>query len=309
MPRISVLLPAHDATATIARAVGSTLRALPADSELVVLDDASTDATADEAARVGDPRVRVLRSTVPSGVAGALSTLLDATDSEVVVRMDADDVSLPWRVRDGLAALDAGSEIVFATTVEVGPGRRVRPMAPLPVGHGAFGLHLLLSNFVCHPTMTARRSTLDALGGYREVPSEDYDLWLRAAARGTGMRRIARPGLLYRKHAAQVTASSAWSSASRRDPSIAAAYGDLSERLLGSRLPRLVALETRPPRERDAGLWAFEDAFRQAAAALRGAERRALESKLRRRLERVRRAPWPAPSAVPGTAPTGGASA
>lgn len=49
MPRLSVILPALNAEDTVARAVSSTLRALPADAELVVLDDGSTDDTANRA--------------------------------------------------------------------------------------------------------------------------------------------------------------------------------------------------------------------------------------------------------------------
>ena len=112
MPELSVLLPARNAAGTIGRAVASTLRAMPSDSELVVGDDSSTDATAERAqeAAAGDPRLRVLPiAPGEGGVARVLGQLMAATDSSLVGRMDADDVSLRGRFRD-LRALDAAAK-------------------------------------------------------------------------------------------------------------------------------------------------------------------------------------------------------
>src|SRR5690606_12676863 len=91
-----------------------------------------------------------------------------------------------------------------------------------------FGLHLLLTNPVAHPTLMARRSALERVGGYREVPTEDYDLWLRLAAGGARLERQALPGLAYRMHPGQITASATWRRASWTDPTISAAFAELS---------------------------------------------------------------------------------
>ncbi|KGM13946.1 glycosyltransferase family 2 protein [Cellulomonas bogoriensis] len=287
MPRLSVLMPVRDGEATVGPAVRSTLRALPCDAELVVYDDVSSDRTPQVLAQVHDARLRVVRGEHPAGVAGGLNHLLECTDSLLVARMDADDVVLPGRFTRQLRAV-ARHDVVFSTVVDWRPdARRLRPNAPVPVSADAFGLHLLVTNPVSHPTMLARRSALDAVGGYRDLPSEDYDLWVRLALAGRTMTRLATPALAYRVHGAQVTASDAWRARSWADPRLGEVYGDLSERLLGERFARLVSCTEATPDVLDA-LDDFEERMVLAAARLSTGQARFLLAKLRRRLAAVR---------------------
>lgn len=286
MPRLTVILPALDAAATLGLALSSTLRALPRDAELVVLDDGSQDATPQILDRTRDPRVRVLRSEAPSGVAGGLRRLLAETDSELVGRMDADDVCLPWRFHHQLAVHDRLSPAVqFTQVLEFGP-RRLRPGAPLAMGAAETEVQLLLRNPMSHPSMLGRRSAIDAVGGYRDVPSEDYDLWLRLAAAGEPVVRTATTGLLYRVHPHQITASASWRERSWHDPLQATAFGDLAQRVLGTRRRRLNVVATDPALT-DAELADELDAFgtdvRAAAARLTPRARRRVVATWERR--------------------------
>lgn len=287
MPELSVLLPARNAEATVHRAVTSTLRAMPRDAELVVLDDGSTDSTAAVVRSVRDPRLRLIEGQGSGGVANALDLLLDRTDSDLVARMDADDVSLPWRFRTTLPALDRDADVVFSPVIAWN-GRTpwsARPGVPVPISPEAFGLHLLMTNPVSHPTMLARRSVLEAAGGYRDAPSEDYDLWLRLAADGVPARRVATWGLLYRVHPDQVTASADWRRESWDSPEQAMAFADAAERLTGRRLNRLVRIPSLDPREREEALAEYEAAVRPLVAGFPGLQgaflRRRLEQRLR----------------------------
>ncbi|RLP08985.1 glycosyltransferase family 2 protein [Propionibacterium australiense] len=281
MPRLSVLLPARNAESTVAKAVRSTLSAMPADAELVVGDDGSSDRTAEQvlagATRRGvvDPRLRLVE-VVPGagGITRVLTQLLEASDSELVGRMDADDISLPGRFSAALRCLARGDDMVFLQQIELrepaggGAGRRIVPRVPYPIGPDEFGLHLLLTNPVCHPTMVATRDLLDRVGGYREVPAEDYDLWLRSAAAGGRLRRLGRWGIVYRVHSAQITASGQWRNASWADERQAQAFADLSERLTGVRLSRIVSMSNLTGAEREAEMARFAAAVRPPIEAL-----------------------------------------
>src|SRR5699024_5894599 len=101
---------------TIGAAVRSTLRALPADAELVVGDDGSTDDTLARLDDIQDPRLRVTPGP-GRGVAATLNALLSGVDSEFVARMDADDVVLPGRFARQLRALE-DHDAVFTTVAE-----------------------------------------------------------------------------------------------------------------------------------------------------------------------------------------------
>lgn len=325
MPDLSVILPARNAAADVARAVSSTLRAMPRDAELVVLDDGSTDATAEQVlAGAGgpdapDPRLRLLRRPPSGGITAALTTLLAETDSRLVARMDADDVCLPGRFRRTLPHVEGGpgpgpgwgprsgrgrgpgqdpgrgSDLVFCQVVNL-VGRRLHPEAPVGIPPRSFPLHLLLTNPVSHPTALVRRELLDEVGGYRAVPAEDYDLWIRCAAAGARIRRVGAWGLLYRIHPAQITASQEWRRASWEDPLQAEAFADLSEVLVGQRLPRLVAISLMPDPARTEALDHFSAAVRPAVEALGGVQARVLSRRLRSRIEWVRSRPLPDPA-------------
>lgn len=129
----------------------------------------------------------------------------------------------------------------------------------------------------------ARRTALTDIGGYRPLPTEDYDLWLRAAANGAKMRRLALPRVLYREHGAQVTASPTWRMSSWQDPNIADAFATLSERLIGIPAPRITSLTIDASRSlsaKRADFTRFADAFRDAITTLSERDRTWLEAKL-----------------------------
>ena len=127
-------------------------------------------------------------------------------------------------------------DVVFSTIIVFGPSPgRIRTQAPIATGPAASPFELLLVCSLMHPTLIGRRSAFIGAGGYRHVPAEDWDLWLRMALRGCRLGRSALPTLLYRLHAQQTSESTAWKSAHARGVETAKVHHELSERLLGSR--------------------------------------------------------------------------
>lgn len=301
MPNLCVLLPVKNGEATIRHAVRSTLADLPSDAELVVLDDGSSDGTLSQLHAIKDRRLMILEGSGSGNLGRALNHLLSRTDSEFVARMDADDVTLPGRFRRSLRPLQTGHDLVFASAVTFSR-RSVAPSWPGPIHPEAFGLHLLLSNPVRHPALCARRAALDALGGYREVPSEDYDLWLRASVEGFSLLKTGWIGLAYRVHSQQITADPSWKRASHADPVLNESFARLCTSLLGSTHMRLVALEAGDPQAGRVKLAEFERDFTEATSALPRWQQVDLMRKLamrRRRLERTWRSGQPSKEQCP----------
>ncbi len=294
MPHLTVLLPALNAEDTVRAAVSSTLRGMPTDSELYVLDDGSIDATAERAWEAGtrrgvvDKRLKVVSRPPSGGLSKALNSMLADTDSALIGRMDADDISLPWRFRASLPALESSTDVVFTQVMRMN-GRRIVPEPPVPIGPRDFPYHLLLTNPVTHPSMIARRGAFPEVGVFREVPAEDYDLWLRMAAQGVRMRRLPWDCLICRAHPRQITATAGWYRRSWSDPLQAEAFADLSEQLTGRRLRRIVSIALMDPGEqRDAQLREFEEIMTRAVSALPLPSRLVLHRRLRKRLEWAR---------------------
>ena len=229
--QISVLMPAKNAESTIRAAISSTLRALPSDAELLIFDDASSDQTSVVARSSGDSRVKVFSSDEPHGVARALNRLFSESEGSLIARMDADDISLPWRFHSQKRAIARGIDVSFGSVVHFGDSLRLpRLSPPATLRPDAMRLSLLISNAVAHSTMMCTRQVLETAGGYHDCLAEDYELWLRLAR--SGSVRISRSGLpliALRRHAGQVTKNGNWAAKAASQPEWQLAYRELAE--------------------------------------------------------------------------------
>ncbi|MFE4543453.1 glycosyltransferase family 2 protein [Arthrobacter sp. NPDC056727] len=232
MPRYTVVMPAKNCAPTVEVALRSVLRGLPSDAEVVVWDDGSTDETSEIVQSVSDSRIKLMQSDESIGGGLARQKVLATTDSEFVVNMDADDVSLPWRFRLQLAEMD-NSDFCFAATLRFGAGKFARPTLPLGYSDVETRASLAFHNGLSHPTMVARRATLDRVGGYSSSPvAQDYELWLRAASQKARFRRIGAPCLAYRISPNQVSNQANYIQRILARPEIFQSYLALVESLL-----------------------------------------------------------------------------
>lgn len=207
---LSVIMPVKDGGQYLEKALASTLRALPSDAELLVMNDGSSDNSRDILSSINDVRLKVYTNKVSVGVARALNCLLENARHPVVARMDADDICMPWRFSVQTRILEKHGGVVFGNVLYCdSKGRAGRPTLRLPATLRSRRRQLLRKNPFVHPTLLAETSVIEAAGGYQAVGAEDYDLWLRLAARRVPLSVAIRPVLLYRQHSAQVTASDA----------------------------------------------------------------------------------------------------
>jgi GT2 family glycosyltransferase len=215
VPRISVLLPARDAAATVRAAAVSILRQTERDLSLVCVDDGSCDGTADVLSRLAerDGRVRVIGG--PSeGIARALERGRATCDAEVIARMDADDVAHPRRLALQLEALRSDRALAaVGGRVRLFPRRGVRAGM---IRYAAWLNGLLTPELVArdllveaplvHPASAIRADALAAAGGWREGPfPEDYDLWLRLSLAGGRLTNVPALVLDWREGPARAT--------------------------------------------------------------------------------------------------------
>ncbi len=217
MPRLTVVLPARNAQDHLDQAVRSTLVAMPNDAEILLVDDGSTDETPAICQALTDTfrQVRTLRREGSNGLHAALNFGIANSDSELVARMDADDISLPWRFRVQYEGI-ARSDFVASTKVSFSGFRYLRPDRPTKYGPTHIQRRLLLGNPIAHSSVLVRRQALPA-EGYRPIEAEDHELWLRLAANGVTMERTRIPAILYRIHPGQVSTTSPWRTQDARD--------------------------------------------------------------------------------------------
>ncbi|WP_244930158.1 glycosyltransferase [Nocardioides sp. W7] len=222
MPQLVVAMPVRNGGHHLRRALRSTLRALPADAQLVVCDDGSSDSTPQSLGAFADSRLVILRNERSMGVSATLNRIIDETDSQYVARMDADDVCFPWRFRLQLRQAQ-GAAAVFSSVVLM-RGMLFKPQAPIRLSTDVLRVSLLMSNPLSHPTAFLTRAAVETVGGYRDTPAEDYDLWLRLLAHGYKVERFAPPTIAYRIHDGQVTRSPEWMAKREQDAILRESY-------------------------------------------------------------------------------------
>ena len=195
-PALSVVLPVRDGGRYFREALLSLQRQTLEDFEVLIQDDGSSDGSphiaADDFAR-WDERF-LLEVGPPRGVAAAANRAAARARSELLVRMDADDLAHPERLEKQLAFAKAHPDIDYF-------GSRVRYFPREHVGPGAEHYETWINAVVTpeeiwrdrfvedplpHPSAVVRRPLFDELGGFRDGDfPEDYDFFLRAAALGT----------------------------------------------------------------------------------------------------------------------------
>ncbi|HEY2636816.1 MAG TPA: glycosyltransferase [Solirubrobacteraceae bacterium] len=185
--RVSVLIGAYDNADTLPRAIDSILGQTLGGLELIVVDDGSTDGTAELVDGLDDPRVRRL-SLPHMGISRSLNAGLAEARAPYVAIQDADDWSYPNRLERQVALLDSRPDVavVGCRMREVGPdGETLAPRTSFAAGDVAHAL--LRFNPIPNTSSCFRRAEILALGGYdpRLRYAMEYDLWLRAAEHHT----------------------------------------------------------------------------------------------------------------------------
>ena len=190
MTAVSVVLPVHNGAAYLGGSIDSILRQTITDLELIVVDDGSTDGSAEIAAARGDARIRILKNERQRGLAATLNRGLREARAPIVARQDADDLSHPKRLERQLALLAAHQEIGLVGTQawSIGPTGRGLGAVDHACEHAGLVWEMLWDNGFVHTSVAFRTQVVrDDLGGYdaRYAYNQDFDLWWR-------LSRIAR---------------------------------------------------------------------------------------------------------------------
>lgn len=211
MPRVSVVIPAFNR----ADLIGETLRTVLAqtfnDLEVLVVDDGSTDGTADAVRSFGSPVRYIYQQN--RGQGAARNTGITAATGELIAFVDSDDVWEPDKLERQIAALAAKPDCPWvycdAYVFDHLTGSRDYLYSRLCRPHvGHVARPLLMCDFVASPTPVVRRDVFDDVGLFDELTPqvEDWDMWLRIAARyPVAYVPAALAG--YRKHQATSTGS------------------------------------------------------------------------------------------------------
>jgi glycosyltransferase involved in cell wall biosynthesis len=183
-PTVSVVIPTYNRAHLVGRAIKSVLEQTYQDYQLLVIDDASTDATEQAVLDFRDPRVSYVRHPRNLGGSAARNTGIREAKGTYIALLDSDDTWLPKKLEeqvkklrtlpDKVGVVYAGANHVVEETGEV-------KKATVPIHRGKVFDNLLERNFLASPTPLIRAQCFAEAGLFdEELPScQDWDMWIR----------------------------------------------------------------------------------------------------------------------------------
>jgi len=186
---ISIIIPTYNRANDVQRAIDSALAQTHQPCEVIIVDDGSTDTTPDLLTQYGQ-RIRALRQ-YNQGRSAARNTGLKLARGEYVIFLDSDDALLPDMAGTQLTALQQHPQMAFVhgqAWMTDPYGQRLDPPilmgAPLDPAQPPFA-SLVMGQSLLLNTALIRRAALESVGPFEEglEVSEDWDLWLRLAAK------------------------------------------------------------------------------------------------------------------------------
>lgn len=209
VPKISVVLPVLNAAATLESALESLQNQTERNWEALVVDDGSSDGSAEIAQfhAKRDPRIRVFLRP-HGGIVAALNFGLSQARGEYIARQDADDQSLPSRFSEQLNAFHQDPELGLVSSFVKhipAPGWQTDSQTetrgyssycdwlnsfsePHEIRRASF-----IESPLAHPTVLFKKELVERHGPYRDGDfPEDYELWLRFLDAGVKMKKVTK---------------------------------------------------------------------------------------------------------------------
>lgn len=210
---VSVVIPTFNAVGFLPTAIESVLEQTYKNIEVVVVDDGSTDETAETVRKYPVTYIKIEHS---GGPATPRNVGIEKAMGELVAFLDSDDIWLPKKLEKQVNFMEKGRFDFVSSDAGVIDERGKRTKKSYlehlgklkSLGYDAFP-ELYKRNFVVTSSVLVKRIIFDRAGLFDQSPElvgvEDYDLWLRTAARGAKFGFLRESSLLYRDRAGSLS--------------------------------------------------------------------------------------------------------
>ncbi len=203
-PRVSIVIPVFNGAEDLPGAIESALNQRDCETEVIVVNDGSTDGTRDVIDQYGSRIIAIHQKNLgAAGLSRTRNNGVAASSSEWIAFLDHDDLWEPEKLALQLAAAQRTSaDIVYTNARNFGDVSRVSDFRSdsTAMPEGDLFEALLMDNFIVMSSTIMKRSLFDRIQGLTESPvlAEDWDLWLKAAAAGGQFAAVSEPVTMYR---------------------------------------------------------------------------------------------------------------
>ncbi len=209
MPKISVLIPTHNRATLLPLAIDSVFQQTFQDFEIIIVDDASTDNTADVVSRFRDERVKFIHRDVSGGDAVARNLGLANCQGQYIALLDDDDEWFPEKLEQQINIFrNSGSDIggVYTGVQYIDGASGSKLYEVIPKEKKGFSNDMLDKNTITTSSLMFKKECIDRVGLFDETfpCASDHDMWIRIAEKFQ-YKCIPRPLTKYRLHGVRLS--------------------------------------------------------------------------------------------------------
>jgi glycosyltransferase involved in cell wall biosynthesis len=206
-PKVSVVMPVYNGERYIRAAIDSILAQSFKDFELVIINDGSSDGSAQVIESYSDSRIVYVCNTENTGLANVRNKGLNLVRGEYIAWLDCDDISLSRRLEKQVTLLDANPRIGLCGTWVRTIDGATEDVWKYPTDPEFLHARMLFDDPLATSSIMMRASCVrepELCFDLEHPPAEDYELWERIS-RGWEVTNIPEILTLYRLHAMQTS--------------------------------------------------------------------------------------------------------
>lgn len=203
---VTVLMPVYNGEEYLHQAIDSILNQTFTNFEFIIINDGSTDNTLSIIQSYNDQRIKLINNPQNLKLIKSLNIGIDNAKGKYIVRMDADDVSLPNRIMEQVKFMEQNPSVGLCGTW-VGDPNDEKALIKYATEHNEIKFRLLYQCHFCHPSVILRTSVLKEHKLYFDanyIHAEDYHLWVQLA-KATQLANLPQKLLNHRNHPESVS--------------------------------------------------------------------------------------------------------
>ena len=211
-PEISVIMSVYNGEKYLKEAIESVINQTFKNWELIIINDCSTDSTAEILTEFAskDERIKVHPNEVNLKLPTSLNKAISLSQGKYIARMDADDICLPDRLQKQYEFMEEKPDVALSSCrfMTVKNGVYVPGGAGGRCDNQSVRAMLLVTNPILHPGVIARAEVMKKLNYDTSLTcTEDLELWTRMAMENYKIEILPECLLIYRLHDKQITST------------------------------------------------------------------------------------------------------
>ncbi len=196
-PKITVLMPVFNAERFLAEAIESILNQSFVDFEFLIIDDGSSDRSREIVRSYDDSRIRLVENERNLGISATLNRGIGLAESDLIARMDGDDISYPDRLKLQFEYMTQHPNVGMTSGQADTIDKEGTVVSRSRMDGDQVYFHLAFHCWVYHPSVMFRKEIVEQVGRYPAGYAEDFRLWSKLV-RVTRIKTLADVLIQYR---------------------------------------------------------------------------------------------------------------